>query len=284
MDSDAGQAIDAAQHADGRGADADTSAGRNEHTKTGTGVDVAVDEEADPAMRAEARTPTTRRTADGRQLDVVEELTGSDGCSRALRDLTATLRESADSLHKDPVPAGPAALEVAAALARRGIRGRTLYPQAVLREPEHAHYLRRLSDSGVAVRVADHIAHDMLIFDRQTVCLPNGDPDAPAMVRVGDPTLVRTFSSIYETYWQRATPLALAEIPPRRTELSERERTVIRLMTRGYGDDRIARKLGVVQEAVEDVMASLMERLGASSRFEIGYRLGHELGPNEMGL
>ncbi len=57
---------------------------------------------------------------------------------------------------------------------------------------------------------------------------------------------------------------------------------MIRLMTNGYGDDRIARKLGIDRVVVEDVMAALMERLGAGSRFEVGYKLARELDPRDL--
>ncbi|WP_328914273.1 MULTISPECIES: LuxR C-terminal-related transcriptional regulator [unclassified Streptomyces] len=269
---------------------------------------------------------------------LVDQYTGPESRERALRDIAATLRESADSLHQGPLPTDPAALdrslEMDAGLARRGIRVRALYPRRLLSEPANARYLRRLSDVGVTVRVTDHIAHDMLIFDRHTVCLPGcagldartattaatataqarahththpqaqtheqttrptavpgttpstpygtDTPDAPSMIRIRCSLLVQSFASIYETYWQGATPLSLAGARPHHAELSAQERAVIRLMTNGYGDDRIATRLGIDRRAVEDVMVTLMERLGAGSRFEVGYKLARELDPRDL--
>jgi DNA-binding CsgD family transcriptional regulator len=224
-----------------------------------------------------------------RQPVLVDQFTGPDSRDRALRDLTSGLRESADSLHQGPLPDDRAALDSSlerdAALARRGIRVRALFPKELLSEPLYARYLRELSDVGVAVRVIDHVAHDMLIFDRHTVCLPGGgpaDPLGPSMIRIRGSVLVQSFTSIFASYWQRATPLSLAGARPHHAELSERERAVIRLMTNGYGDDRIARKLGIERRIVEDVMASLMERLGAGSRFEVGFKLARELDPRDL--
>lgn len=223
---------------------------------------------------------------------VVDQFAGTESRDRALGDITAGLRESVDSLHQGPLPDDrevlDRSLETDAALARRGLRVRALYPCALLNEPQHARYLRELSDVGVIVRVIYHIAHEMLIFDRHTVCLPGGGPAdpfgqfGPSMIRIRGTVLVQSFTSVYESYWQRATPLSLAVCRPRRGELSEREREVIRLMTDGYGDDRIARKLGIERRDVEDVMAALMKRLNAGSRFEVGYKLARELDPREL--
>jgi DNA-binding CsgD family transcriptional regulator len=220
---------------------------------------------------------------------VVDQFAGPESRERALHDITAGLRESADSLHQGPMPDDRAALdrslEMDAGLALRGIRVRALYPRALLSEAKYAVYLRELSVAGITVRVIDHVAHDMLIFDRHTVCLPGGgsaDPLGPAMIRIRGTVLVQSFTSIYESYWQRATPLSLAGARPHHAALSDRERAVIRLMTNGYGDDRIARKLGIELRVVEDVMAALMERLGAGSRFEVGYKLARELDPRDL--
>lgn len=69
---------------------------------------------------------------------LVDQYTGPESRERALRDIAATLRESADSLHQGPLPTDPAALdrslEMDAGLARRGIRVRALYPRRLLSE------------------------------------------------------------------------------------------------------------------------------------------------------
>jgi DNA-binding NarL/FixJ family response regulator len=176
--------------------------------------------------------------------------------------------------------AGPEAL---ARLAQRGIRVRALFPRTLLSVPEHARGLRELSDVGVTVRVADHVAHDMLVFDGVTVCLPGCVGDfSESMIRVRGALLARSFATIYESYWQRATPLSRASARPHHAGMSAQERAVVRLMTNGYSDDRIARKLGIDTEVVQDVMTSLMQRLGAGSRFEVGYKLARELDPRDL--
>jgi DNA-binding NarL/FixJ family response regulator len=123
----------------------------------------------------------------------------------------------------------------------------------------------------------------MVVFDGSTVCLPGGMGDlSESMIRVRGAVLVQSFAMIYESYWQRATPLSRASARPYHAGMSAQERAVVQLMTSGYSDDRIARKLGIETAAVQEVMSSLMERLGAGSRFEVGYKLARELDPGDL--
>jgi DNA-binding CsgD family transcriptional regulator len=211
---------------------------------------------------------------------LVDQFTGPAGRDCALLDTSAQLRETLDAAYQRLDRAGPEAL---ARPARRGVRVRALYPRTLLSVPAQARGLRELSEQGVIIRVMDHVAHDMLVFDRNTVCLPGGLGDlSESLIRIRGTVLVRSFASIYESYWQRATPLSLAGARPYHAGMSAQERAVVRLMTNGYSDDRIATKLRIDVSVVRDVMTSLMERLGAGSRFEVGYKLARELDPRDL--
>jgi DNA-binding CsgD family transcriptional regulator len=228
-----------------------------------------------------------RPVAARRQEQVaVEEFRGAECREGVLRETLAQLEETLDSAYRSaPDPeALERDVERNGELAKRGVRVRALYPRNLLSVPAYARSLTELSGVGVTVRVIDHVAHDMLLFDRSTVCLPgglNGDL-TQSTLRIRGAVLVRSFTSIYESYWQRATPLSLARAHPYHAELSRQERAVIRLMTNGYSDDRIAVKLAIDKAAVQDVMTTLMERLGAGSRFEVGYKLARELDPRDL--
>lgn len=180
------------------------------------------------------------------------------------------------------------ALALDAAMARRGVRVRAVYPRALLAVPRYAAHLRQVSDAGVSVRVLDHVPHDLLVCDRQTACLtaegavePGAGGPAP-LVRIREPLLAASFVAIYESYWQRATPLSRTSAGPHHAQLGTREKAVIRLMTNGYSDDRIARRLGITTPDVQAVMTALMERLDAGSRFEAGYKLAREVDPRDL--
>lgn len=244
-----------------------------------------------PGAVFEAEAGAGQRVPEGTARVVVEEYPLPQQHEQVLRELTATVRESADALRQGGGWTGGAGLEAVlaldAAMARRGVRVRAVYPRALLAVPRHAAHLRQVSDAGVSVRVLDHVPHDLLVFDRQTACLTSGQTcgageQAPPLVRVRGPLLAASFAAIYESYWQRATPLSRTSAGPHHAQLSAREREVIRLMTNGYSDDRIARKLGITTPDVQSVMTALMERLDAGSRFEAGYKLAREVDPRDL--
>lgn len=58
---------------------------------------------------------------------------------------------------------------------------------------------------------------------------------------------------------------------------SPRERKLLRLWARGYTDQRAARELEVSLRTVRRMSASLMERFGVHSRFQVG-GLAHQRG------
>ncbi|MEE4546526.1 LuxR C-terminal-related transcriptional regulator [Streptomyces sp. V4-01] len=228
----------------------------------------------------DARGGTVRPQAGPPPPDVIEQFTGRQRCSDALRDNMSTLRVSADNLHRAAVPAGSAALAMGSELVQRGVRVRVMYPRAVLSTPEHVDYLGALTDAGVLVGLVDTIAHDMMIFDGHTVCLPAGRPSS-TMLRISRSMLVRSLASIYETYWERATPFDGVRLPTPRAALDLRELAVTQLMTQGHDDASIAERLGVDRATVAGVAEALMDRLGAASRFELGFKLARQLAPGD---
>ncbi|MBY8879777.1 hypothetical protein [Actinacidiphila acidipaludis] len=232
----------------------------------------------------------------GRRPVVVERYTGPGSRERALRDTAGSLRASLDSLHRGPLPSDRAILdtqlELVAGMAGRGIRMRALHSPAMLREPACARYLASLTDLGVRVRLVDRVALDLLIVDRDTLCLTGAADDGPssrgggvvaddtAMVRIHGSALTPSFQALFDAYWRLAAPFVPpsgGRLPVRGPQLSTFERAVVRLMSCGYDDGRIARELGVAPQAVADVVDALVQRLGAASRFEAGFRLGRAL-------
>jgi len=220
----------------------------------------------------------------------VEYITSPRRKERVVSGLSATARESVDSMHPGPMPP-PDLLERSlrqdAELIARGIRLRCLYPQSLLQGTRYAPYLRELSRVGAQVRIIDHAPCDLLIQDGVTACLP-ADPESPygkPALFIRGAALVKTLTAIYEDYWLRATPYeqAVASGPQpesaagsRDSEFTAQERVVIRLMAAGLSDDQIARKMGVSRRTVQRAVTKLMDRLHATSRFEAGLKLAQD--------
>jgi DNA-binding NarL/FixJ family response regulator len=50
---------------------------------------------------------------------------------------------------------------------------------------------------------------------------------------------------------------------------------IIELLLDGFGDEQVARRLQVSPRTVQRRVEMLMERMNCTSRFALGYRLGH---------
>ncbi len=74
--------------------------------------------------------------------------------------------------------------------------------------------------------------------------------------------LLRTF----DVLWSMSAPISVNPSEP----LDERDRAILTLMGLGATDDTIARRLGMSRRTVVRRTASLLERLGASTRFQAG--------------
>ncbi|MFC4036714.1 LuxR C-terminal-related transcriptional regulator [Streptomyces polygonati] len=228
---------------------------------------------------------TVYRPAVAREASLVEVEYYSEPRKKArlLRELDSTVRHTSDSVHPGPV----APVEVLNASARqdeemirRGVRNRTLYPQSAVQISAFNRHLRELSELGVEVRLIDHAPYDMIIYDGQVACF-RGDPLVPGgaslIVVVRGSALIQAQIAVFEDLWLRAVPYEpSAPSATGDTELTPQERVVIRLLAGGLSDDQIARKMGVSRRTVQRAVTKLMERLGASSRFEAGFKLAQD--------
>jgi DNA-binding CsgD family transcriptional regulator len=211
-------------------------------------------------------------------VTAAERYSGTSGPHGVPAVLYAACRESVDSLHAGPPPAGPPLLAETlrrdAALVARGVAVRAVHPQSALRTPGYARHLRDLAAVGVQVRLIECAPLGLLVFDRRTAVLP-GRPD-----RGGEPParitgrLVASFAAAYEDCWDRAFGIGTFHGGLDRVVLESRERAVLRLALQGRSDEQIARALDLRRPTVERLITEVMERLGVTTRFELGFRLG----------
>jgi DNA-binding CsgD family transcriptional regulator len=153
---------------------------------------------------------------------------------------------------------------------RRGVRYRIVVPDPARTEPTVATRLGLLSLAGADIRTADAVPTDALVVDGSVVVLPLGDESAgTAAFRL--PSVVTTTAELFERVWSTAVPLTASDLPDA-TELDsrERERELLTLLSTGSTDESAAVRLGVSVRTVRRMVAGIMHRLGARSRFQAG--------------
>ncbi|WP_084143496.1 BTAD domain-containing putative transcriptional regulator [Amycolatopsis taiwanensis] len=150
---------------------------------------------------------------------------------------------------------------------RNGVRYRVLCPDAVrLSGP-----LNSLSLAGADVRTDAEVPMEALVIDGTAVVLP-ADGSAGATI-FRSPGVVTATAGLFERVWQAAVPLIPADLSRADDEvLTHRERDLLALLCSGSTDESAAVKLGISVRTVRRMVADIMNRLGARSRFQAGVK------------
>jgi DNA-binding CsgD family transcriptional regulator/sugar-specific transcriptional regulator TrmB len=154
----------------------------------------------------------------------------------------------------------------------RGVAMRTVALDSIRNDGPTLAYAQWLIGIGAEVRTAPTLPIRMLIYDRKTAILPLDPNDTrKGTVEVSDRGTVTAVFALFEQVWSLATPIGAA---PAKDDvgLSAQERQLLKLLAEGMTDEGAGRQLGLSQRTVRRMMAGIMERLGARSRFEAGCR------------
>jgi DNA-binding CsgD family transcriptional regulator len=153
---------------------------------------------------------------------------------------------------------------------RRGVRYRILLPEDVRSNAVLALRLGRLALTGAEVRTVPCVPTDATVVDAALAMLPGERRPADlAMVRL--PSVVSAVVALFEQLWATAAPLTQSEAT-NGAGLSVRERELLALLSAGCTDESAAARLGISVRTVRRMMAAIMTRLGARSRFQAGLK------------
>ncbi|MEE1750921.1 MULTISPECIES: hypothetical protein [unclassified Streptomyces] len=153
------------------------------------------------------------------------------------------------------------------ALLDRGVRVRTVLDREGVGYPGRMRSLTGLVERGLRARVAPGVPTKLIIVDGRITLLPPSDasdPTASALV-VGDALLRNALVPLFETVWERATPLGGSGGP-----LPEPQKELLGLLAAGLKDEAIARRLGVHVHTARRRISVLLDSLGAQTRFQAG--------------
>ncbi|MFE6063698.1 LuxR C-terminal-related transcriptional regulator [Streptomyces sp. NPDC056431] len=155
----------------------------------------------------------------------------------------------------------------------RGVTFRTLYQDCVRNDAatvEHANWLLK---HGGEVRTAPVVPQRMVITDRSHALVPLDPADSrKGALYITEPGIALSLVTLFEQSWSLAEPLGACTRRDPETGLNPVERQLLRLLASGLTDEAAGQRLGISVRTVRRQMASIMERLGATSRFEAGLK------------
>lgn len=207
----------------------------------------------------------------------VEAVSGTDAVQQ-LFDLEALRANQTFVAISPSTPAPKEVLEAAQPLDEelitRGVDTRIIYHYSVLADSRNLQYAKWFASIGAQVRRAPVLPPRFMLVDQLIAYIPTThERPTPRALLVRDPAIVALLSELFEATWAAAEPLTEAGS----TTLSEgapssQELALLHILAAGSTDEAAAKKLGVSVRTVRRIMADLMERLGATSRFEAGHR------------
>ncbi|MFH9353577.1 LuxR C-terminal-related transcriptional regulator [Kitasatospora sp. NPDC017646] len=160
------------------------------------------------------------------------------------------------------------------ALLARGVTMRTVYLDSVRKDRATVQHAEWLTGLGCEVRTVPALPLRMLVIDRRVALVPIDPANTlKGAVQISSPGVLAALVSLFEQTWSDATPFGA---PRERDEegLTRQEQELLRLLGQGYTDEAAGKHLGVSLRTTRRMMADLMDRLGARSRFEAGLLAG----------
>ncbi|UNO41649.1 helix-turn-helix transcriptional regulator [Streptomyces sp. MST-110588] len=208
-----------------------------------------------------------------------EQLLGMDAVQQRLEQLAEEAAEEILTF----MPGGAqsaAALDAArrndARVLARGVSMRTVGLDSLRQDPPTLAHARWLTGRGAAFRTVAALPPRMIVADRRAALVPLDPADTrKGVLYVTCPGVIASLTALFLQVWEHATSLG-ADAPAPRPGLSDTERDLLHLIGQGYTDEAAATRLHISPRTARRMMAAIMERLGARSRFEAGLKAARE--------
>ncbi|NEC88372.1 helix-turn-helix domain-containing protein [Streptomyces sp. SID12501] len=203
----------------------------------------------------------------------LERIEGLDNVRIRLQELA----RSATSEVRAFMPGGalsPGALEAARPLDEntlaRGVRMQTIHLDSVRNDHPTVEYATWFTARGGQTRTVPSLPMRLILCDRSIAVIPvNREASQEGAFVIHLSSVVAALSDLFDLVWDRATPLG--DVPVLHCDgPSDRDLTILKMLEDGFTDEGIARKLGISIRTVRRLMADLLRRLNAQSRFQAG--------------
>ncbi|WP_055590728.1 helix-turn-helix domain-containing protein [Peterkaempfera griseoplana] len=208
----------------------------------------------------------------GDPTELVEVITDEESVTRRVAELVQSVRTHFWVLDRPPY-LGPYSNDAEEALTMdllgRGVDIRSVYTPEALEPPGRFELITRLSKLGEQARLLPALPFRLRIMDRRValVALIGGRYDRIVVVHRSG--LLDAILELFDTYWQRAQPIA-STVPPAPDRPSEEDLLLLKMLQAGYKDQAIARQLGTSARTVTRRIAAIASQLGLDTRFQMG--------------
>jgi DNA-binding CsgD family transcriptional regulator len=155
---------------------------------------------------------------------------------------------------------------------RRGVAMRKVLPRPAGMDTAVGGYLGAVASHGLELRVTDDPGVDVTAVDGRLAVVRQADgPTAAPALLVRAEALTSLAVALFDQVWKFSEPLEDGEAGAGGEDTpTPQERTLLRLLSLGAKDEAAARHLGVSVRTVRRMVADLMRRLDARSRFQAG--------------
>ncbi|MGW1704785.1 helix-turn-helix domain-containing protein [Streptomyces sp. NPDC002206] len=228
-------------------------------------------------LRAGEFTERFRRAAATRDpAEVIEIITGTDAVQQRSDQMVRNVRHQLRVFDKPPYHDGgldPNQAELD--LLNRGVTVRAVYDAASIDIPGRQKLVRMWAEAGEEARVLADVPTKMGLVDDRLAMLPlragSGPDPSPSFVVLHRSAVLDALSALFEALWAVAQPLRPGDEADENPQaLSVEDQLLVSLLTAGLPDEAIARQADLSYRTLQRRLHALMERAGASTRFQFG--------------
>ncbi|WP_326709823.1 helix-turn-helix transcriptional regulator [Streptomyces sp. NBC_01474] len=216
-----------------------------------------------------------RRAAATRDpAEVIEIVTGAASVLQRSEQLMRNVRHQLRVFDKPPYLDGRDPNQPELDLLSHGVIIRGVYDADSIDVPGRQELVRMWTEAGEQARVLADVPTKMALVDDRLALMPlraGAGPDpSPSFVILHRSAVLDALSALFEALWVVAQPLHPQGSDDDSQALSEEDRLLISLLTAGLPDEAIARQADLSYRTLQRRMHVLMERAGASTRFQLG--------------
>lgn len=131
----------------------------------------------------------------------------------------------------------------------------------------HVEFLCR---HGSEVRTVTCVPFRMVLVNGSAVFLSSPDDYQDEVALVRHPTVVESFRIAFERLWGTATPFCVDDAASREMLRDQLRTGILQHLTAGEKDEVIAKRLGLSVRTCRRHIASILDELGATGRFQAG--------------